>query len=483
MVLAKLASLKKPHSIHIAGIGGIGTSALAQWLVKLGFKVDGSDATASTITRWLEHHHIPIQIGEGTEIADTCALLIYSDALPSSHSLRQVAKRRSIPQHSYAEILGELTLKKTTVAIAGSHGKSTTTALIGLLLSELNLDPTVIVGTLVQEWQKLDLLGNFKPGRSDIAVVEADEYNRHFHYLQPSVAVVTSVDHDHIDAFPTTASYQQAFIEFIGRIQKNGWLIIEKSAHQISKDSLTVPTSHLIVYGQAEQKITDHLQHLIEFSQPQVVNGRQQFTVFYNRRSQGELQLGVPGSHMVANVTAALASALALNYTWPHLMSAARQVVANFSGTWRRLERLGEANGVLVFSDYAHHPTEVAALLAACQQFYNDRRLVLIFQPHQLQRAAAFSQQFIEVFKKHLRAHDKLLLAPVYRVPGREDNLQNVDLSAWAKAIGPNAQTLSSLGEIEAILKQYLQPGQIIVVAGAGDIDARARQAMAKLTQ
>lgn len=464
--------------VYILGIGGIGTSAIAQWLQSSGLIVSGSDAAASDITTALEKSGIPITIGTTTELPPGTATLIYTDAAPPTHPLREQATLENVPQLSYAAALGELTRPFKTIAIAGSHGKSSATAMSGLIAAAAELDPTVIVGTLVPEWRTEKNLGNFRAGlsagqagKSAWCIVEADEYRNHFHHLTPTVAVITSLDHDHVDAFPTPADYLNAFKIFISRLVPDGTLVIEQAAaEQLAK---YLPAKS-IRYSLTDQAADLYAADLL------MKDDRYHFSVVYQGETHPDFSLAVPGQHMVSNALAALGASLALSgraaVSNEQIITAARQALARFTGTWRRFEFLKEINGALVFSDYAHHPTEVAALLTSAHERYPNKRIVLIFQPHHGDRTRAFANDFLKAFKKNLASIDHVILLPIYGVLGREQERRDTTVQQWATELGAQATLLPNLDQLSSVVHATLRPGDIILFTGAGTIDGLARQ-------
>lgn len=441
-------------NVYIIGIGGIGTSALAQWLHHRGDTVRGTDQTESEITKSLTKLGIAVQTGTVEILPDSVEVLVYSDAVPADHALRVQAQQRKLPQYSYAAMLGELAADYTVVALAGSHGKSSTTSLTGLLFEELGLDPTVIDGTRVPQWQFEGRLGNFRPGNGPYLVVEADEYLNHFHHLKPQVAVITSLDHDHIDAFPTNESYLEAFKKFVANIQKNGTLIVEESIRPQIEQYVT--SQKLVSYSTSNVTIT-------------VKNEKQYFSV-----NNLEFEVRVPGEHMVANALAAIHAAQAVTEK-EKVLVAAQGMLKKFTGTWRRFERLKEENDILYFSDYAHHPTELEAVIKASHQLYPDRRLVLVFQPHQIQRAQAFESEFKRVLHKCLLEKDVLLLCPVYEVLGREKT-STFSAADWVHEAKGSAFYIPTLEDMPATVIKYAKAGDLVLFTGAGSIDAVARK-------
>lgn len=480
MASGVLNQLGNKALVHIIGIGGIGTSAIAQWLGARRLRVEGSDATPSAITRWLTEHHIAVTYDPQYCWNTPPAAVIYSDAVPEKHPLRQLAQEQDIPQLSYAEALGELTAEYDTIAIAGSHGKSTTTSLTGLILEQLGMDPTVVVGTTVPAWKNERQLGNFRLGQGKICVVEADEYRNHFHYLRPTVVVITSVDHDHFDAFPTKEAYEQAFVHFLSRLAPAGKVVTEASVYQALKHYGSWHGRSGSIYTLGSSPVKSDWP-IIRGTPVKVHNQQQRFIVAYGDQSWGEFSLRVPGQHMVSNAIAAMAAAFSVQPEIATVQAATRQVLRTFQGTWRRFELLGQWHGVPITSDYAHHPTEVAALIEASHQWYPERRLILILQPHHHNRAKMLAADFKNVLHQKLRSTDQLVLTEVYdvigrEVTGREQDQEKEKTSTWVAEIGAKARHVAQLDQLPDLLAQTVKSNDVVVFAGAGSIDTIARQ-------
>lgn len=452
---------------HIVGLGGIGTSAIAQWLKRTGWTVTGVDRSRSSVTEALTRVGISVESENVSQCPRSTSLLVYSGAVPFEHPLRRAAAVAGIHEVSYAELLGELTKSYRTVGVAGSHGKSTTTALIGLLLETAKQDPTVVLGTRVPQWEEYGV-GNYRPGSSNIAVVEADEYGKHFLHLTPEVAVVTSVDHDHVDEFPTADEYRGVFEQYVKCVVPGGTVVLcAEDPATLALRAFIPPDQRVLTYGVGD--VAAHAD--VHASEPQRVDGSQTFRVTVQERDWGIFTLCIPGRHVVLDAMAAIAAVLSFEVS----PDTARRALEAFRGTWRRFERVGELNGAPVISDYAHHPTEVQTLLAAARQGFPDRRIVIAFQPHHHARTAVFHAQFIEA----LRGFDAVALAEVYDVAGREDVSRRTSSRTWADVLrsgGKEAVYTATCADLEAHLRRTVGPNDVLFVVGAGDIDTVARR-------
>lgn len=461
--------MQTARSVHLLGIGGIGTSALGQWLMADGWAVTGSDRVATEITDGLRALGVAVTIEPRSSLPERTTLLVYSDAVPADDPARVRARREGIPERSYFELLSERTAALDTVAVAGSHGKSSTTVLIGLLLEALGRDPLVIVGTRVKAWQAFGGLGNVRVGRGRMAVIEADEYRSHFLSLFPRTAVVTNVDYDHVDAFPAPADYEAAFAAFVSRVPAGGTVVLPWSdpATPALRAAVT-PGASVVTFS--VRSTSEAEKGEVVASLPAAVEGRQEFSLHVSGKDWGAFSLYVPGVHMVSNVAAAVAAALPSRIT-PEVV---RKAMKEFRGTWRRFEHVGTVNGAPLISDYAHHPTELKALAAAARQRYPRRRLLIAFQPHQRARTRAFAREFLAA----LKAFDAIVLAEVYDVAGR-DEAEPVTTKVWADALraaGWSALYAPTLAAVADAIRAHAEPDDVVLIAGAGDIDTVARQ-------
>lgn len=451
-------------SAYLAGIGGIGTSALAQWLVSEGWSVRGTDHARSEITDALVRAGLTVDIAERPALPEAVTRVVYSDAILPGHPVRVAARTRGIPEISYPELLGELTARKHTVAISGSHGKSTTTALVGLILERAGQDPTVVVGTRVPQWMRAGI-GNYRRGSSSVAVVEADEYRSHFLTLKPAVAVVTSLDHDHVDAFPTVADYAAAFRKFLARVPPSGTVVLARNDQRVLvlRDAVTAGNTIVTAALGADADVVA--------SRPRVGGRKQVFDLQVRGVSWGKFEMLVPGEHVVADAVTAVAATLPFGVT----ADDARGALREFRGTWRRFELVGSVNGAPVISDYAHHPTELRALHDAARQWYPGKRLLVAFQPHQRARTRAFREQFIEA----LARFDAVIIAEIYDVAGREEEGDQTTTQTWVEPLRRARREVvyaSDLDKVAAQIHARVRPSDVVLVVGAGDIDSVARK-------
>ena len=419
--------------IFCSGIGGIGLSAYAALQNASGNSVSGSDAVRSALTDDLSEQGISISYTQdGTAVHQDIDLFVYSEAIPKNAPERMRAQELGIPQQSYFEALGEFSKDYTVIAVCGTHGKSSTTAMAALVLMEAGLDPTVVVGTKIPQLQNR----NWRKGSSDIFLLEACEYRESFLHLYPDIILMTNVDGDHFDSFGSLEQYHNAYASFLHRLPESGVVITHMQDPQCAKVTKEAQLStHSIVHTDA-------------YALP---------------------QLSVPGRHMQEN--AQLVVALA-----DHLHIDASLSLQSFSGTWRRMEIKGEtSDGVLVIDDYAHHPKEVVATIAAARQAYPGRRIVCLFQPHMHDRTAHFYHDFLIAFD----AADLVIITDVY--DARPDvDMERVDTAKLVADIHAESLYGGSLSQTLPLVQQTLRHGDVLLVMGAGDITSIAQQLVGK---
>jgi len=428
--------------IHLIGIGGIGVSALAQYYLAKGYDVSGSDLAASEITDFLKEKGVRVFIGNSEDnIKNDTDLVVYSPAVKPDNPEFKKAKELNIKLQSYPEALGKLTKEYFTIAVAGAHGKSTTTAMLALVLIKAGIDPTVIVGTKVKEFGN----SNFRFGESKFLVIEACEYDSSFLNYSPNIIVVTNVDKEHLDFFKTFANVKKAFKDFIVRLPNDGFLIFngdDKNLSVIARSIATKQSSSL---------------RLLRFARNDSV-----------AREVRKI-LKVPGEHNVSNALAVLSVARILGI--PDKISF--KSLSEFKGTWRRFEiKSGKAENkkITVISDYGHHPNEILATLNAAREKYSKKNIWCIFQPHQHQRTYYLFNDFVKVFRQV--KIDNIIIADIYDVAGREVEKINRDVSSekLVEAIKKENVRYLPVDQAEEYIKENIKSGDILIIMGAGDI-------------
>lgn len=418
--------MNDPKNVHIIGIGGIGTSAVARWFLAQNKTVSGSDVKESDLTRALLKEGAQVKLGHFADnIPSECDFIVYSSAVPKTNVERQAADERGISSLSYPEFLGELAKTKRTIAISGTNGKSTTTAMIAKMFIDAGLDPTVILGTKSPDLPH----ENLRIGKSDWFIVEACEHMAHMLNIAPQIAVVTNVEEDHLDFYRDIDHIRDSFQEWID------------SAKQIVLNA----------------KDTE--------SQKLETNGATYFGL------GSDIDLAIPGDFNKANAAAAIEAAKLAGID----EAAARESLKAFQGTWRRFEKVGQLNEVDIYSDYAHHPTAIQGAIHGFKTSFPDRRLVVCFEPHQFSR----TEELFDEFAKSFGSADVLILSEIYEVEGRNEShgITSKDLIEAVKKQSPNliAHYAANLDEAEALARDIIEPSDIFIAMGAGDIDQIAR--------
>ncbi len=371
--------------IHFIGIGGIGVSALAQYFLSKKETVSGSDLVNSEIIENLKKLGALISIKKhcSRNLPTDSDLVIYSPAIKKNNPEIKKAKELKIKIQSYPEALGDITKKYYTISVSGTHGKSTTSAMISLMLFNLGLDPTVIIGTKLKEFNN----SNFRKGNSKYLIIEADEYKRSFLNYNPSIAILTNIEEDHLDYYENLDDILKAFNDFIKKIKKNGYLIINED----DKNTLNLIYKEKIKKNQIEKYSLKNLE-----------------------ANEIKKVLKVPGDHNVSNALAALKVAKILKIN----KSQAYVALSKFNGSWRRFETY-KINKIVLISDYAHHPTEFEKTLKAAKEKFPSKKIRCIFQPHQYLRTHYLFNDFVRVIKES--PINEIVLCEVYDVPGREN--------------------------------------------------------------
>lgn len=436
-------------------------SALAELYVRRGIAVTGCD-TASTAAADLERLGIHVLHGHDPSHVDGAAELVVTSAVPRDHPELERARALGITVTRRAEALGNAVSVGRLVGVAGTHGKTTTTVMTTQALAAAGLDPTGIVGGRVGAWN-----GNLSDGGEDLFVVEADEYDRSFHALAPTVAVVTNMEADHLDIYPGGIDeIRDAFAQFV-----RGARAIVLCADDRGATSIPTPSSaEVIRYGTA----SDDARLVATAIEP--VNSGSRFECFYDGQKLGDVELAVPGMHNVRNSLAAIASGLALGVTVPQMRSG----LASFSGVERRFQRLGEVARVAVVDDYAHHPTEIEATLQAARTAYRGRRIVAAFQPHLYSR----TRDFFPEFARALAGADVVFLCDLY--PAREQPMEGISSALIAERMREKGKGPAWEGPREnaaEAIASHAKAGDVVITIGAGDITRTGPELLRLLEQ
>jgi UDP-N-acetylmuramate--alanine ligase len=453
-----LLDASDPRPIHFVGIAGAGMSALAELFVLRGITITGCDTHAENAA-YLTAKGIRVDQGHDPAHADSARALVVTSAMPKDHPELQRARELNLPVVRRAEALGEATRGTMLVGVAGTHGKSTTTVLTTEALAAAGFDPTGYVGARVTSWH-----GNLRPGSAERFVVEADEYDRSFLALSPTVAVVTNLEADHLDIYADIDDLRRTFAQYIGDAR-----YVVLCADDVEANLLPTPASaEVIRYGIASLD-----------ARLRAVNLRREglgtrFDVVYDGDPLGEVMLAIPGEHNVLNALGALAVGLGLGATVPAMAPG----IAKFRGVERRFQLLGEAGGVMVVDDYAHHPTEVRATVQAARAAAPDRRLVVAFQPHLFSRTRDFAREFAEA----LALADVVCLLDIY--PAREKPIAGVTSQLIAdqlSALGKSAAWMGAQRELSQALRKLARQDDLVVLMGAGDITRSGPELLAAL--
>jgi UDP-N-acetylmuramate--alanine ligase len=443
--------LGKTRRIHFVGIGGIGMSGIAELLANLGFEVSGSDVKRSDTTARLETR-FGVRMFEGHAAGNVgnADVVVYSSAVRPANPELVEAQRRGIAVIPRAEMLAELMRLRFSIAVAGSHGKTTTTSMIALVLERAGLDPTAVIGG------RLSAFGsNARLGAGEYMVAEADESDKSFLMLWPSIAVMTNVDHEHMESYGSFAELQQAFADFGNKVPFYGAVVACADDEHLAP-VLSRVKRRVLTYGISSDA------HFVG-RDPSVGSYGGKCAVYREGQLLGTLELSIPGRHNLQNALAAVAVADRVGVAFDHVAAALR----DFQGAERRFQRFGEVGGVLVIDDYGHHPTEIAAVLAAARATLG-RRLVVAFQPHRYTR----TQFLLDAFGPALKEADQIILTGIYAAG--EDEIPGITLDRLAESIrrgsGRPVRVAPTLDAVVATVVETVQPGDAVITLGAGSI-------------
>ena len=457
----KPTSLKK--HIHFIGVGGIGISALARYFLSLGYKISGSDSSSSELTEELKKDGIIIYKGHSPKnISKYVQQAFYSAAITLNNPELIKAKKFGIPTKLYAEGLGDLTRQYKTLAISGTCGKSTTTAMLSLVLIKSGFDPTVIIGTKLKEFNN----SNFRKGKSNYLIIEADEHNAAFLNHSPFAAIITNIERDHLDFYKNLKNIKSAFLKFINNIKFGGILVINRDDENL-------------------RNLSDDIKKIAQKNKLKVF----WYSIKNNKALKNKIKkvLKVPGEHNVSNALAVYALAKTLNIKEKDILKALNK----YNGAWRRMEYKGNLKfqsastnlggwrtkfKIPIYDDYAHHPSKIKAALAGFREKYPDSKIICVFQPHQIDRLKRLFKDFTNSFDKA----DYLILLDIFKVKGRENKVsQDINSEKLAHAIKKRKSSANVLylknpknlkKEIENVIQNSKIKNSIVIMMGAGDI-------------
>ena len=442
---------RKVNKVHFVGIGGIGMSGIAELLLNLGFNVSGSDLNDSEIIQKLKSKGAQVFNDHSINNINNSEVVVYSSAVPNDNIELMAAVEKNIPIIKRAEMLGELVaLKQTSIAISGTHGKTSTSSMIGSLLSAGKLDPTLIVGGLVQ-----NLDTNSKLGSGDLIVVEADEYDKSFLQIKPTIAIITNIEKEHMDCYNDLDDLLSSFVQFANSVPFYGALIACIDSPEV-QNILPLVKRPIITYGLSAQ--AEISAKNINFNQEQT-----NFSLYRNNKKLSEISLNVPGKHNVLNSLAAVAIGFEMGLSIKNVIKGLK----SYGGVRRRFEIKGIANNIMVVDDYAHHPTEVTATLQAAREGWN-RRIIAVFQPHLFSRTKDFHKEFAAAFMES----DILIITDIY--PAREVPIKGVDgklVYNSVKSIGhKNVHYVPKLEDLKQHLDNLVKTNDMVITIGAGTI-------------
>ncbi|MCX7744838.1 MAG: UDP-N-acetylmuramate--L-alanine ligase [Flavobacteriales bacterium] len=446
-------NLKQMHNIYLIGAGGIGMSALARYFMHQGANVFGYDKTPSPLTDELiregMHFHfedaihcIPEKI---IQSAKEHCLIIYTPAIPANHNVLNYLKQQGYTIMKRAEVLGKIALQYKTLAIAGTHGKTTTTTMIAHVLFSAGFPMVAFLGGISANYQTNYLI----QGTPEFCVVEADEYDRSFLQLNPYMAVITSTDADHLDIYGKHEDVKESFVQFTHRVKKDGLLAIKNGI------DINIPSGIKTVTYHANNEATYVAKNL------EVVNGGMEYDVYENDKKLSRFRLEMGGLHNVENSLAAIAICRNIGIEIQNINNA----LQTFRGVKRRFEKITENSKYIYFDDYAHHPEEIKATINGLRMIYPNRRILGIFQPHLYSR----TKDFYKEFAASLSMLDELILLDIY--PARELPIQGISSEIILQHVGIQNKTLTNKEKLISTLKEKLKENDLVVTMGAGDID------------
>jgi UDP-N-acetylmuramate--alanine ligase len=453
---------KRYQQIHFVGIGGSGMSGIAEILLNLGYRVTGSDARRSDAVERLEQLGAKVFIGHAPAHVEGAHVVVYSSAVSRDNVEVQVARQRAIPVIARAEMLAELMRLKYGIAVAGTHGKTTTTSMVGAVLAEGRYDPTIIVGGRVTSFGS-----NVRLGQGEFLVAEADESDGSFLKLDPTIAVVTTIDAEHLDHYATLEAIQEAFVTFMSKVPFYGVAVLCLDQPNIQR---LIPRleKRMITYGlESGADLVARRLHLSGLTS--------RFEVYHRGTLLGECTLAVPGAHNVLNALAAIGVGLDLEIPFVTIQKA----LAGFTGVQRRFQVLGVADRVTVVDDYGHHPAEIRATLAAAKAGF-DCRVVVVFQPHRYTRTKHLFDEFLTAFNQA----DVVIVMDIYAagepaIPG----VSAADLAEGIRAHGH--RNVTYLGNDRARIVEHLceitRPGDLVLTLGAGDVSQLGPEVLRRL--
>ena len=445
-------NLDKIKKVHFLGIGGIGVSAVARILLKQGKEVSGSDLNGSEVTEDLKKLGVKVFIGEHRQenIEKDVDLVVYSNATQDDNVELIKARKFNIPTMSYPELLGLLSKDKFTICVAGTHGKTTVTAITSVLMDKLGLDPTCVIGSRLKEFQ-----GNARLGKSKYFVLEADEYKAAFLNYNPNIVILNNIEFEHPDFYKDLEDVKAKFKQFVQKLPKDGLLIANFDDQDVMEVTKNV-SCRVITYG------------IKDGADVNVFNIKQEgikllYSMKLHEQEISTVKLNLTGIHNIYNTLAVIVLSQALKMPFNKV----KEIIENYNGAWRRFELKGEERGVVVVDDYAHHPTEIKTTLSGARMKYPKKRIIVVFQPHHEDRFEALFDEFVGSFS----SSDKVVLTDIYHVAGREDKKESkVNSKEFSEKLGEKAVYTGSLDKTLDWLAENVKENDLVITLGAGDV-------------
>lgn len=471
--------MKERKSVHFIGIGGTGLSAIARVLLESGYQVTGSDRSLSPLAKSLMEEGVMVSIGHRAENIETAQVVVRSSAIPDDNVEVMAARELGIPVLKRNEFLSSLMEARMGIAVAGTHGKTTTTAMIAWMLTYLGQDPTFISGGVLN-----NLRTNAHAGKGGAFVIEADEYDHMFLGLKPKIAVITNIEHDHPDCYPTPEDFFKAFDQFATQVGSDGTLLVcandsgASRLGQIAKKRGQKVFTYAVRNsnnGSSNQPTT----YIAQALTPNMLGGMSFETSCSLAGKQFEIHtpinLRVPGKHNVQNALATLAVAHQMELP----IDQASKALSEFRGTGRRFEICGQVNGITIIDDYAHHPTEIRATLSAARMRYPKSKLWVVWQPHTFSRTRLLFHDFVGAFEQA----DQVLVMDIYaaREKPPEDGFSSQQIVAAMTY--PDTLYSADFSQATSYLVDRLMPGDVLIVLSAGDADQISNRILAQLKE
>lgn len=438
--------MESSNKVHCIGIGGIGLSGLAQIFNEKGFVVSGSDIEDTPIIKQMQKKGISVYIGHSeSHITNDISKVIYSSAIPKSNPEYKKAKQLNIPTISFSQAVKEFTENNYTIAVAGTHGKTTVTAFTSIAMMAGEKDPTVIIGSNLKEFNN----NNYRLGQGELFIVEACEYKRNFLNYNPDIIILTNIEAEHLDYFKDLEDYKKAFKQFISKVPKNGFVVANADDKNVM-DLISGLKCNVVLFS-TKNKNCDWYLNKNEIWKAGVY--------------VGDLTLNIPGEFNKLNALCGLIVGQIFNVDRERILSSFK----NFKGAWRRFEEIGYFSDMKLISDYAHHPTEIKKTLNAAKEKYPDARLCCVFQPHQYNRTKKFLPEFANAFKNSTIT----IIPDIYKVRDKKSDIEDISSDILVKALlkeNIEAYQIEGYNNIENFLFQNKDKIDIIFIMGAGDI-------------